>query len=77
MKLNPSGGASIEEGQVKDALDLLGYKLPNHEVRDILLDLKKTNKLGSNGVVSKDLFKEVNTLQTSEKLILYVPRFKK
>ena len=52
-------GGCIQEGQVKDTLDVMGLKKPNHEVREILLNLKQANKLGSDGVLSKDLFKEV------------------
>ena len=58
LQINPSGGGDIQEGEVKDALNVMGLQLPNHEVRDLLLDLKKTNKC-SNGVVSKCVFKEV------------------
>ena len=45
---------------MKAALDVLGYKLPNHEVREILVDLKQRNKIGGDGVLSKEQFKEVD-----------------
>jgi len=52
-------GGDIKEGEVKAALDVLGYKLPNHEVRDILVGLKQKNKIGGDGVLSKEQFKEL------------------
>ena len=37
----------------------MGIKKPNHEVREILNDLKGKNKI-SGGQLTKDQFKEVN-----------------
>ena len=52
----------MHESEVKNALDLAGYKLPNHEVREILTTLKSENKI-PDGKVSKDLFKEVSDVR--------------
>jgi len=49
---------NIKEGEVKHALDVMGIKKPNHEVREILNDLKGKNKI-SGGQLSKDQFKEL------------------
>jgi hypothetical protein len=44
---------------VKNALDVMGLKIPNHEVREILNDLKSNNKMGGN-CLTKEQFREVN-----------------
>lgn len=49
---------NLKEGQVKDALDVMGIKKPNHEVREILNDLKSKNKM-KDGELTKDQFKEL------------------
>ena len=50
---------NVKEGEVKNALDVMGLKIPNHEVREILNDLKSKNKM-SGGELTKEQFKEVN-----------------
>lgn len=45
---------------VKNALDLAGYKLPNHQVRDLLADLKVAGKIGEDNRVNREVFKEVS-----------------
>ena len=50
---------NIKEGEVKNALDVMGLKIPNHEVREILNDLKSKNKM-SGDELTKEQFKEVN-----------------
>jgi hypothetical protein len=44
---------------MKNALDHIGFKLPNHQVRELLNDMKKQGKLDEAKGVSKELFKEV------------------
>ena len=57
FKQSCSGG-TIQEGEVKGALDVMGIKKPNHEVRELLTGLKNQNKI-SGGQLTKDQFKEV------------------
>lgn len=49
----------IASNELKSALDLVGYKLPHHQVRELLNDLKNRGKLDSNEGISKEVFKEV------------------
>jgi len=51
-------GGTIQKGEVKGALDVMGCKLPNHEVRELLDDLERQNKC-SGGALSKEVFKEI------------------
>ena len=44
--------------EVKQALDLAGYRLPNHRVREILAELKKGGDI-SGDEISKEVFKEI------------------
>ena len=74
MKISPGvgdGATSIREGEVKDALDMLGFIKPNHEVREMLADLKKRNKLGSDGMIPQSVFKEVKIVWTSVALLYF------
>ena len=60
MQLNSSGQDCIRNGDVKSGLDVLGLKLPNHEVRDLLQEMKRTNQIGDiNNTLSKSEFKQV------------------
>ena len=58
MQISPNGEASIKQSEVKQALDLAGYRLPNHRVREILAELKKGGKI-SGDEISKEVFKEI------------------
>ena len=60
LKLCPNGENSIPQSDLKNAMDLAGYKLPNHQVREMLLELKGQSKLGDADQVSKELFREVS-----------------
>ena len=61
FQIAPNGESSLGQQEVKDALAIAGYKLPNHKVRDLLVELKKSGKIGNteNDRVSKALFKEI------------------
>ena len=58
LQISPNGEASIKQSEVKQALDLAGYRLPNHRVREILAELKKGGKI-SGDEISKEVFKEI------------------
>merc|ERR1712117_289500 len=53
-EISPNGEAAIKQSEVKQALDLAGYRLPNHRVREILAELKKGGKISGD-----EVFKEV------------------
>ena len=53
-------GGTIQKGEVKNALDVMGCKLPNHEVRLLLDNLEKQGRI-SGGQLTKEIFKEVST----------------
>ncbi len=59
LQISPNGETSIAQSEVKNALDLAGYKLPNHRVRELLGDLKAQGKLSADQNVPKEIFKEV------------------
>ena len=59
IQISPHGDDSINETDLKHALDLAGYKLPNHRVRELILELKSQSKIAEDQRVSKELFKEV------------------
>lgn len=59
MQISPNGETSVNDSDLKNALDLAGYKLPNHKVRDLVRELKDQGKVGDDGRVSKEIFKEV------------------
>ncbi|XP_040566376.1 fimbrin isoform X2 [Lepeophtheirus salmonis] len=60
-EISADGKDSIKTTEVKDSLDLMGFKLPNHKVRDLLEDFQSQGKLKMNDPVSKDMFKEICT----------------
>ena len=49
----------IPSNELKNTLDLLGYQLPNHEVRELVNSLKNEGKLNESEGISKELLKEV------------------
>ena len=49
----------MDTNELKNAMDMAGYKLPNHVVRDLLAELKAQGKVGADARVSKDVVKEV------------------
>ena len=49
----------IPTNELKNTLDLLGYQLPNHEVRELINGLKNEGKLNESEGISKELLKEV------------------
>jgi len=57
-EISPNGETAIKQSEVKQALDLAGYRLPNHRVREILAELKKGGKI-SGDEISKEVFKEI------------------
>ena len=57
MKNNQSN--CIPTNELKNTLDLLGYSLPNHEVRELTNRLKKDGKLNEFEGISKELLKQV------------------
>ena len=44
---------------MKRALDLAGYRLPNHRVRELIADLKKQGKLNADQEITKEEFKAI------------------
>ena len=52
-------GGTIQKGEVKNALHMLGCKIPNHEVRELLDNLERQNRY-SDGALNQELFKEVS-----------------
>ena len=58
LQISPNGETAIKQSEVKQALDLAGYRLPNHRVRQILAELKKGGKI-SGDEISKEVFKEI------------------
>ena len=58
LKQSNSGG-NIKEGEIKAALDVMGLKKTNHEIRDIIVKWKSQNKMSGDGALSKEQFKEV------------------
>ncbi|TRY80405.1 hypothetical protein TCAL_07747 [Tigriopus californicus] len=58
-EIDPNGENSINDNDLKNALDLAGYKLPNHKVRDLIAEMKKQGRIGNDQKLSKDIFKEI------------------
>ena len=58
LQISPNGENAIKQSEVKQALDLAGYRLPNHRVRVILAELKKGGEI-SGDEISKEVFKEI------------------
>lgn len=51
----------IANNELKSALDLVGFKLPNHQVRELINGLKKEGKIKTEASsISKEVFKEVS-----------------
>ena len=50
----------IATNNLKTALDHVGLKLPNHQVRELLTNLKTQGKYDEGKGISKDLFKQVS-----------------
>lgn len=59
VEIASEGANWLDTAEVKKALDLAGYKLPNYQVRELLVDLKNKEKLDEQNGVSKQLFKEI------------------
>ena len=49
----------VATSDLKQALDQIGYKLPNYQVREIIKDLEAKNKLDNSKGISKAVFKEI------------------
>eukprot|EP00096_Caligus_rogercresseyi_P001931 TRINITY_DN1343_c0_g1_i1.p1 TRINITY_DN1343_c0_g1~~TRINITY_DN1343_c0_g1_i1.p1 ORF type:complete len:625 (+),score=143.30 TRINITY_DN1343_c0_g1_i1:96-1970(+) len=58
-EISADGKDSIQTNEVKDSLNLMGFKLPNHKVRDLLEEFQSQGKLKMSDPVSKDMFKEI------------------
>lgn len=58
-EISPNGETAIKQSEVKRALDLAGYRLPNHRVRELLADLKKRGQISGDQDISKEVFKEI------------------
>jgi len=58
MKIS-GGDSNIDQNHLKNALDLNGFRLPNHQVRDLIEELKAKNKIDVGGKISKKLLKDV------------------
>ena len=52
--------AFIATNELQKALEHVGFKLPNHKVRELLKDLKNNGKLEDSRGISKSLLKEVS-----------------
>ena len=58
------GQNSVPLGDLKDMLDAVGIKVPNHKVRDITTQLK-TNNQAEGEHLSKAAFEKVRNNETS------------
>ena len=59
LQIQEDGGDFIAANELKEALDQIGYKLPQYKIRELLKELENSGKCDKEKGISKENFKEV------------------
>ena len=70
FQIDVNGDEWLDESEISRALLVANIKLPNYQVRDLLIDLKSKGKVQSDGRISKQVFKEVRSRAQKGRSIL-------